>query len=57
MSRCTVCDERLPLSGQDTRCDRCADPCTICGGDVALCHHSLTPPELRAENKDKWVDD
>lgn len=42
---CTVCDARIDPCGRDgTRCARCNEPCTTCGGDVAYCQHPLQQP-------------
>lgn len=43
---CTVCDALLRTSGT-TRCDRCAEPCPACDGDVAHCRHPLAVPYTR----------
>jgi hypothetical protein len=40
-AQCVVCDAAINPYGQDTRCERCSEPCTICGGDVSLCQHPL----------------
>lgn len=45
---CSVCDR--PVEDQyapSARCNRCYEPCSTCGGDVALCHHKLTDVHVR----------
>jgi hypothetical protein len=42
-AQCVICDVALDPWGQNVRCDRCAEPCPTCHGDVARCHHKLVP--------------
>lgn len=39
---CVVCDALLRQSGTAV-CDRCKEPCQVCGGNVAKCQHPLRP--------------
>jgi predicted amidophosphoribosyltransferase len=50
-AQCVVCDSAIDPYGQNVRCDRCAEPCHICGGNVARCGHPLAEPltEVRGD--------
>lgn len=48
--RCTVCDAPVANAyAPSARCERCEEPCSTCGKDVAHCQHPLRP--LTAEQK------